>query len=182
MKALVLGLIGSLLTGCASLSESECRSQDAFSIGHRDGQRGEQRSRLLKHQEACARYQIQLHAPSYQQGYQQGLELYCTPQNGYQQGSQGAVYQGVCPAELEPAFLREYRPAYEHYQLRQRIEQLQDEIEQIRLRQYEIESMKLDDALRREHRQLFRNRLQLERELQQSQFDWQRLQPLLPPR
>lgn len=162
------------LSGCATLSESECRTEDPYGIGQRDGQRGELPSRLLKHQEACARYGISLDSGRYRQGYQQGLPWYCTPDNGYQQGSQGAYYQGVCPPDLEPAFLREYRPAYDNYQLRQRLEELHNELEQIRLRQYDLESAPPTDSSRREHRELFLRQMRVEQQLQQTQkkLDW----------
>jgi hypothetical protein len=44
------------------------------------------------------------------------LAAYCTPENGYRLGSQSRAYFGVCPKEIESAFLdglqrgRAYRP------------------------------------------------------------------------
>jgi predicted nucleic acid-binding Zn-ribbon protein len=46
---------------------------------------------------------------------------FCTPQRGYQRGSQGVHYLGVCPPDLEPAFL-------EAYQLGQTVYRLEKEI------------------------------------------------------
>lgn len=42
---------------------------------------------------------------TYEKGRQQGLDQWCTARNGNRIGLQGGGYNGVCPKELEPAFL-----------------------------------------------------------------------------
>jgi len=39
-------------------------------------------------------------------------EEFCTTENGYQQGSEGAAYKNICPDVLAPAFLDGYQSGY----------------------------------------------------------------------
>lgn len=49
------------------------------------------------------------------QKHKQGIEDYCHKSNGYNAGSSGKKYQNVCPANLEPAFLVEYKKGRKKY-------------------------------------------------------------------
>ncbi len=49
------------------------------------------------------------------QYYKKGINDYCAKTNGQNAGSSGKKYQGVCPKELEPAFLVEYRIGRKRY-------------------------------------------------------------------
>lgn len=49
------------------------------------------------------------------QNYKKGLNDYCAKTNGQNAGSSGKKYQGVCPKDLEPAFLAEYRIGRKKY-------------------------------------------------------------------
>jgi hypothetical protein len=42
----------------------------------------------------------------------QNAEEFCTTENGYQQGSEGAAYTNACPDVLAPAFLDGYQSGY----------------------------------------------------------------------
>ena len=42
----------------------------------------------------------------------QNADEFCTAENGYQQGSEGATYTNVCPDVLAPAFLDGYQSGY----------------------------------------------------------------------
>lgn len=97
-----------LLTGCATLSEDACRTGDWYGLGYRDGSAGRERSRLTRHQEACAEYAIQVDPSLYDKGYADGLGDYCTPNNGYRHGEQAWDYEGICPAALEHDYLEGY--------------------------------------------------------------------------
>lgn len=41
--------------------------------------------------------------------YQEGLKQYCAKSNGFHAGQSGVAYKNVCPENLEPAFLVEYK-------------------------------------------------------------------------
>lgn len=107
---LCLGIIwvGLFFSGCATLNENECINADWRSIGYEDGARGFKTSRIGAHRKACAEYDITPDFEAYERGRRQGLQEWCTPQNGYALGVRGKLYNGVCPKALEPAYLEAY--------------------------------------------------------------------------
>jgi len=104
------------LSGCATLSKNECLTGDWLTIGYEDGAEGKPRERIGAHQEACAEYGIAPDFTTYQQGYDNGLLLFCTPRNGFIKGKAGYQYTGICPERLENGFLDGYDGGREIYQ------------------------------------------------------------------
>lgn len=97
------------LVGCATLSKSECTEGDWRTIGYNDGQSGsEAGSRLAKHAKACDKHGVAPDRTLYQAGYAEGIKQFCSPGNGYNIGKSGDDYSGVCPVELQSAFLVRY--------------------------------------------------------------------------
>jgi len=47
-------------------------------------------------------------ATAYRTGFDVGIALYCTTENGFSEGEDDHDYSGACPAELEKPFLRGY--------------------------------------------------------------------------
>jgi len=107
-KHCVAFAFAAVLAGCSSLSEKECLTADWESIGYRDGSRGYDAGRVADHGEACAEVGVEPDRNEYEAGRVRGLELFCTGSNGVRIGRQGGSYSGVCPADLEPGFLRGY--------------------------------------------------------------------------
>ncbi len=106
---LSLVLLGAaLLSACATLSKSECKTADWQTIGFEDGAGGATAAKIGKHREACAKHGVTPDLAAYNRGREQGLREYCRTQNGFRLGEQGAVYRGVCPADLEPDFQTAY--------------------------------------------------------------------------
>lgn len=107
-----------LLTGCATVSKSDCLSADAASwakLGYNDGARGHlQGERIELHERACGRYSVKVDQAAYQRGFAQGIADFCIPERGYQQGAEGHRYAYNCPAELEQAYLKSYRVGLHH--------------------------------------------------------------------
>lgn len=50
-----------------------------------------------------------------QERHKAGVNEYCLKSNGYAAGAGGRVYNGICPKNLEPAFLPEYRRGRKKY-------------------------------------------------------------------
>lgn len=135
IRAILLCCILSLgLTGCASLSEGECRSGHWYEIGRADGARGLTMRAVDSHREACAKFGVAPDYQTYRRGREQGLLRYCTPEKGYQEGRYGLSYNGVCPAHLERAFLRNYRFAYKIYELERELSDVNSQIASIKER------------------------------------------------
>ena len=99
---------GFVLSGCASLSEQECRTADWRMIGYEDGVVGRQAGRLGEHRQACADHGLTPDMESYRLGREEGLREYCRPQSVYQLGLRGRAYPVVCPTGLEV----DLKPAY----------------------------------------------------------------------
>ena len=51
-----------------------------------------------------------------------GARLYCVPEKGYSEGRRGSAYNGICPVDLEPRFLRAYRDGQDLYRIQANID------------------------------------------------------------
>lgn len=108
-KLILLAAMTGLLAGCVSMSEDDCLAADWRSIGASDGAAGAGYDRLQTRVNQCREFGVEADISRYNQGYEDGLQSYCTPANGFRVGRAGSSYNGVCPAELETAgFLDAY--------------------------------------------------------------------------
>lgn len=112
------------LTGCASMSEEECLNADWRLMGFTDALQGRSTAALAQHRRACAAVNVTPDLDLYRQGHEEGARQYCTPANGYRAGSSGSTYQGICPADLETAFMRGYQDGRELYTITSEISRL----------------------------------------------------------
>lgn len=117
-SALILVALGS--AGCASMSKSECDAVDWKTVGYEDGAAGRSGDHIAEHRRACAKYGVKPDLSLYQTGREQGLREYCRSQNGYELGVHGGLYNGICPAELEGAFVEAYEAGRHLYTLESR--------------------------------------------------------------
>lgn len=106
------------LSGCASMSADECAVSDWRTIGFEDGVQGHSGDRLGNHRKACAKHGVAPDFEAYQSGRQEGLRQYCQPSRGFNVGTSGARYNGVCPADMEPDFVAAYNSGHRLYNLR----------------------------------------------------------------
>lgn len=84
---LILGALA--LTGCETMTVSECQVADWGRIGFTDGSQGESESRLTAHSESCAKAGVRPNAQAYRQGWDAGILRFCTGTNGWREGVQG---------------------------------------------------------------------------------------------
>ncbi|MCK5871199.1 MAG: DUF2799 domain-containing protein [Methylococcales bacterium] len=111
-----------LLNGCATLSQEDCIQGAWFDLGLHDGRAGKTFKRLAKHQKSCTEYGIGIDREAYHAGRQQGLEDYCQLDNAVELGLRGSRYQSVCPTEIHRTFLRYNQIAYDVYQGKKKLE------------------------------------------------------------
>lgn len=130
-KGFVL-LLSAALAGCASLSKEECLTADWHAIGYEDGARGEQRSQVAAHRKACAEYRVRPDMREYREGYDEGLESFCTASTGYSRALNGYEYTGICPGLLEADFLEGYTSGREIYQASSDVQALESQQQQNR--------------------------------------------------
>lgn len=158
------------LTGCATLSEGECQTADWYQIGRQDGSSGFTRERLFKHREACAEYGVRPLPNRYYEGREVGLQQYCTPRTGFDEGREGHPYRDVCPVNAEQPFLAAYRKGETIHEVDSEIEDVEREIDR---KEYQLED---DDTSRRERRALRRDLRELYHELRYLNDELIRLQ------
>ena len=177
MTPLALAGLLCLAGGCATLSTDECLTADWRIIGYEDGVQGHGGDRIGRHREACAKAGVTPDLAAYRTGRREGLEQFCRPGNGFSEGRRGAPYQGVCPPDLEPAFLDGYREGLEIHRLEQAVYAVQREIADVQAlmaetddgiaeREELLDGEDLGTAerreLRREIRELVRDQARLE--------------------
>jgi hypothetical protein len=124
-------LITVALTGCATLSESECRSGAWSDVGFRDGRSGRVADRISEHAKACSEYGIVPDRAAYFEGRDEGLVQYCTMHNGFLVGSKNESYEGVCAVLDERQFLAGFNPGRELYRARERLSGVEADIARI---------------------------------------------------
>lgn len=97
-KAFVL-LFALSLAGCESMSVSECKVADWARVGYTDGSAGTSQTRLADYTEDCGKTGVTPDPRAYRQGWDAGIQTYCTALNGWREGTKGrsgkdAVCQG----------------------------------------------------------------------------------------
>jgi len=141
----LLPLLVLLLSGCATLSEDQCRTVDWRDLGVRDGRNGYTQNRLAEHHEACAKHGIRPDERLYDEGRRYGLRDYCVLDNALREGLAGRRYQGVCPSGIDRDFRDLNEAAYAVYDGRKEIENTEN---QIRTLERERENKKTSDKRR----------------------------------
>ncbi len=116
------------VSGCATMSKEECKQADWYLKGVEDATQGHPLARVVEHGKACARIKIAPDMKDYREGHEKGARLYCVPEKGYGEGRKGAAYHGICPAALEPKFLRAYRDGQELYSIQRNIDRMISQI------------------------------------------------------
>lgn len=111
------------------MSRDECLATDWRTIGYEDGVAGYAGNHIAQHRKACAKHGVRADLTLYQTGRAQGLQEYCQPANGYRLGVGGGSYRGVCPAELEGAFVSSFETGHELYTLRARVSNAESQLD-----------------------------------------------------
>ena len=117
MRNLAALAIAALLTGCAGMSEQACLTSDWRTVGFEDGTLGRSVGTIGSYRQACAEHGVAPDLEAYRAGHADGVQVYCRAGNGFEVGHSGSVYQGVCPADLEPAFVTAYNSGRRLYEL-----------------------------------------------------------------
>ena len=104
----LLGVACYVLAGCSGMSEQACVTADWRTVGFEDGTFGRSEATIGRYRQQCADHGVAPDLASYRAGHAEGVQVYCRESNGFAVGHSGAQYQGVCPADLEAAFISEY--------------------------------------------------------------------------
>ena len=97
IRVLSMALALGALSGCASLSKSECLNANWEDIGVRDGANGQPEEYLIQHSTACAKVNVAPDRGAWLHGREKGLERYCLPHRMYNIGEYGGAFDaGIC--------------------------------------------------------------------------------------
>lgn len=109
-----------VLAGCSatSMSKAECKTADWRGIGYEDGAKGRSSDTFGARRKSCAEHGVAANFDAYLGGHEQGLAVFCRPQNGYRLGSKGYRYSGACPGHLEQEFRTAHADGYGLYERR----------------------------------------------------------------
>lgn len=171
--------ISMLLAGCTGMNQAECLNANWELIGLEDGNYGRNLSYANRHQSDCSKYDSQIDMEAYRTGHAEGLRNFCRAENGFNLGRSGRPYSGICPSDLEDAFLSEYDTGKEFYFLDKEISDTKAEINthlnRIKNINNEID-LKAERAVQLDISPAQRDRIQNEmRELQFEMLDRQQL-------
>ena len=119
------------VSACAELDKEACEQGDWLSIGQRDGSRGRDAAFLERHVQSCAKHGIAVDAVVWEQGRQQGLRVFCTPESQYQAGRDGKPFNQICAEENLPIHREAYEKGEKYFILTQRIERLEAKIHRL---------------------------------------------------
>lgn len=97
MKIILLFSLIVLISGCSTMSIEECKIAQWENIGQKDASEGYDRLRFAKYMKACDKAHITPDQARYNKGYDEGLKLYCTPQNIFDLGLSGLGDYSICP-------------------------------------------------------------------------------------
>ena len=95
-----------------SPTAAQCVEKDWYEIGRQDGRRGDSLKRLKKWKNFCEGF---LNQRMYNLGYNKGLKQYCSSENAFHLGKNGAPYKDICRKDLKEEFLKYYKKGAESY-------------------------------------------------------------------
>ena len=107
--ACLLASAGLALSACATLNEDECLATNWSQLGQADGAAGQPSNYVELHREACAKHGLPVGDREWLAGWQVGIRLYCTPQNGLLVGREGKSYANSCPVDMASEFGAAYQ-------------------------------------------------------------------------
>ena len=104
-----------LISGCASMNKDQCQMADWQALGYEQGSQGDSMTRFNTYQNNCAKHHIKADFDAFKAGHVQGLQTYCTFDQGLNSGKHGADYNAMCPRSRFPTFEEGYRSGINRY-------------------------------------------------------------------
>lgn len=150
------------------MDQDECAVADWYEVGRQQGEQGRDSLSYKNYVEACSEFAIEVDTNAYQVGWEDGIDLYCTRDNGFEEGVQGGSYNNTCPVALSDAFFNAYQLGRAIRTHSERISELQADLEKVLDRAHR--SGVTDEQLA----VLRRERKYLKRDIQQAEYELSR--------
>lgn len=96
------------LSGCATMNKDECMSADWRALGYQQGSNGGGTQNFSRLQKDCANHGISANFEAFQQGHREGLDNYCSYDQGLASGQNGHAYNTQCSRVRYPAYSKGY--------------------------------------------------------------------------
>jgi hypothetical protein len=111
---------------------SPCANIDWYEAGRLDGRSGLPVSKLGEYRKRCDETDHKVETEPYENGREAGLIDYCSPTGGVEAGKSGSKYAGVCPENLEAAFLANFERGKRIHDLEAENQDLEARIENLK--------------------------------------------------
>lgn len=112
------------LTACTDLSKTTCAEGNWQAIGQQDGLRGRDALFVNRHIETCGELGFSVNQALWEEGRQQGLRVFCTPQSQYERGRAGKPFNEICAVEELEQHKAAFDKGRKYFLLTQRIDRL----------------------------------------------------------
>jgi uncharacterized protein DUF2799 len=139
---LFLVVIG--LGGCAAVSKEQCVAGDWADLGKAHASVGKPANHLDEVVKSCGKHGITPNTDAYQSGWNQGLQNYCTPLNGFTLGKQNKRKSPICPPQMAGGFSEGYRLGHTIWTARDRVDRAESDISSLESRAFDL-SEELDE-------------------------------------
>ncbi len=120
-----------VLASCSGLSKEECQTVDWEALGFEDGVVGKGLEKVGDYRESCAKHGVRIDLERYKYGRNIGLKDFCKPNSGYEAGRRGYVYKGICPSDLEDAFVGSYEDGRTVYRAEVKLQRAESELDSV---------------------------------------------------
>lgn len=130
-KMIVFFAFSLFLSGCTTLTVSECQDADWYNVGAIDGSMGAPSDQFSQYVNACGSFYLTPDKEKYKAGYGVGLKAYCTYKNGDALGQKDKLFREVCPAESRGDIARGYRAGKNIFDLDQQIKDQEQQVKKI---------------------------------------------------
>lgn len=170
MTSTLLGSLG-LAGGCAVISEDECQAGLWYERGIEDGSRGHSQATVYKIAQKCHEYGVRVDTSAWMRGHEEGVEQYCTPENGFIQGRNGRDYAGVCTGPTADLFMANYQQGLAVYQAEQQYLALENRYEKAEREYYRVHAALDEEDVSKKEARAMRGQLRsLRREMRDLEY------------
>jgi hypothetical protein len=109
-------IIALFTSGCTPyFSSNSCANHNWYAQGFKDGRYGKPLSPLSQETQGCATQSLSAHADEYQQGWNKGIQAFCTEENAHQRGLAGQELIDYCPQTLKQPYVQAWHQGLEQY-------------------------------------------------------------------